>query len=264
MNDTPRTSAPTFRRMGESTDPELAEAARLLHQPLDEAGVQRRHFLQGMLAVGGVTALGMPLLSSRHAEAGPPLGANERILIALVLDGGNDGLNTVCPLDEGRYFDLRPNLAVNPAGTHPVGDNLYLHPNLSRLKDRFDSGQVAIIRGVGEPSDDHSHFQSMARWMAGTAAPAPWYSGFLGRYIDGIGGDELASVTIGHHGVPLHMRRANGPASAIPGWGGLFGLDYDENNYNRPMYQALLDINAGSLSADRLQEIAATMRAPSR
>ena len=258
MNDTPRTSAPTFRRMGESTDPELAEAARLLHQPLDEAGVQRRHFLQGMLAVGGVTALGMPLLSSRHAEAGPPLGANERILIALVLDGGNDGLNTVCPLDEGRYFDLRPNLAVNPAGTHPVGDNLYLHPNLSRLKDRFDSGQVAIIRGVGEPSDDHSHFQSMARWMAGTAAPAPWYSGFLGRYIDGIGGDELASVTIGHHGVPLHMRRANGPASAIPGWGGLFGLDYDENNYNRPMYQALLDINAGSLSADRLQDIAAT------
>lgn len=183
MNDTPTTPAapaptPGFRRMGESSDPELAEAARLLHTPLDSAGVERRRFLQGMLAVGGVTALGMPLLSSRHAEAGPPLGANDRILITLVLDGGNDGLNTVCPLDDGRYRDLRPSLAVNPNGTHPVGDGLYLHANLSRLAERYDAGQVAIIRGVGEPLDDGSHFQSMARWMAGTAAPAPWYSGY--------------------------------------------------------------------------------------
>ncbi len=260
MNQTPQTTSaqPGFRRMGESSDPELAEAARLLHAPLDEAGVERRHFLQGMLAVGGVAALGMPLLSSRHAEAGPPLGPNERILVSLVLDGGNDGLNTVCPLDDGRYFDLRPSLAINPAGTHPVGDNLYLHPNLSRLADRYNAGQVAIIRGVGEPSDDHSHFQSMARWMAGTANPAPWFSGFLGRYVDGINGDELAAVTIGGNGVPLHMQRANGPSSAIPGWGGLFGLDYGENNYNRPMYEALLNINSGNLSSDWLREVGAT------
>lgn len=247
-NEPMATPAPTYRRFSEETDPELRDAYRRLHQPLDDAGHHRRRFLQGMLAVGGVSALGLPLLSTRDAEAGPPLGADERILVTLVLDGGNDGLNTVIPLDDGNYRDMRGPLAVSASGTHAVGDSLYLHRNLSRLADRFDSGQVAIIRGVGEPSDDLSHFQSMARWMAGTAQPAPWFNGYLGRYIDGIGGDDLAGIAIGDRGVPLHLVRSNGGTTAVPGWGGLFGLDYDSNNFNRPTYDAMLHYDAGNLS----------------
>ncbi len=236
-----------LRRWSETTDPELGDAYRRLHQPLDADGHQRRRFLQGMLAVGGVTALGMPMLSSKVAEAGPKLAADERILITLVLDGGNDGLNTVIPLNEGRYRDMRGSLAIGAAGTHPVGDGMALHPNLRRLANRFNNGEVAIIRGVGEPGDDHSHFQSMARWMAGTAKPSPWFTGYLGRYLDGIGGDELSGVTIGGNGVPLHLVRPQGATTAVPGWGGLFGLDYDANNYNRPTYDAMLRYNAGAV-----------------
>ncbi len=245
---------PRARRWAESRDPELREAYQLLHTPLDEDGMERRRFLQGMLVVGGVTALGVPMLSSRIAQAGPRLGANDRILITMVLNGGNDGLNTVCPMDDGRYYDIRGSFAIRPQGAHPVGQGLYLHPNLSRLARRFEQGKVAIINGVGEPSDDHSHFVSMARWMAGTAAAPPWYSGWLGRYLDGRGGDELSGVAIGDQGVPLHLRRPAGETTAIPGWGGLFGMDYDANNYNRPTYDALLGYNAGAVGKGQFAE----------
>jgi uncharacterized protein (DUF1501 family) len=244
----PTPQVPGARRFAEASDPELQDAHRRLHQPLDEAGHHRRKFLQGMLLVGGVTALGVPMLSSKNAEAGPPLGPNDHILITLLLDGGNDGLNTVVPLDNGRYQDMRGPLAIRAAGAHPVGEGLYLHPNLSRLSKRFNAGKVAIIQGVGEPSDDHSHFQSMARWMAGTANPSPWFNGYLGRYLDGIGGDESSGVAIGSGGVPLHLTRPVGETTAVPGWGGLFGVDYDANNYNRATYDAMLNFNAGALN----------------
>ncbi len=250
---------PRVRRWAESRDPELRDAYRRLHSPLDHAGMDRRRFLQGMLVVGGVTALGVPMLSSRAAQAGPRLGPNDRILITLVLNGGNDGLNTVCPMDDGRYYDIRGSFAIQPEGAHPVGDGLYLHPNLNRLANRYEQGNVAIINGVGEPSDDHSHFVSMARWMAGTAAAQPWYSGWLGRYLDGLGGDELSGVAIGDQGIPLHLRRPRGETTAVPGWGGLFGMDYDANNYNRPTYDALLDYNAGAVGkGDFAEEVART------
>ena len=37
-----------------------------------------------------------------------------RLLILIELRGGNDGLNTVIPVDDGAYFDLRPRLAFKP------------------------------------------------------------------------------------------------------------------------------------------------------
>ncbi len=201
--------------------------------------------------------MGGPLLTGRYAHAGPPLGADDRILVTLILSGGNDGLNTVCPISDGRYYDRRGSFAIPAAGTHAVGDGLALHPNLSRLANRFDKGKVAIINGVGEPSDDHSHFQGMARWMAGTAAPSPWTSGWVGRYLDGLGSDELGGVAIGGHGIPLHLQRPVGESTAIPGWGGLFGLDYDENNFNRPSYDALLNVNATAVGKGQWAEAVA-------
>ena len=56
---------PTVRRFGFGPDPELADAARRLHTPPDAAHLDRRRFLQGMLAVGGVAALGIPRADRR-------------------------------------------------------------------------------------------------------------------------------------------------------------------------------------------------------
>jgi uncharacterized protein (DUF1501 family) len=178
----------------------------------------------------------------------------------LFQSGGNDGLNTVIPVDSGRYRDLRGSLAISRSGTHSVGDGLALHPNLNRLSNRFNKGKVAIVNGVGEATDDHSHFVNTARWMAGTSDRPPWYTGWTGRYLDGIGADELAGVAVGEQGVPLVLQRSAGQTIALPTWvSGLFGSDYREKNRNRGTYNALKGINPAALDrGSRAAQIAAT------
>lgn len=240
---------PRTRRLDATTDRELAAAVSALHRPAGHQGldgIARRRFLQGMLATGGVAALGSSFFSEQ-AAAGPPLGQDDRILVMLLQGGGNDGLNTLIPKNDGIYRDKRGGLAVTQGGTHNVGEGLHLHYNLDRLKSRFDQGDVAIVRGVGDPLDDRSHFVNMARWMGGTSDNGPWFNGWLGRYLDGIGADGLGGVNIGYQGVPLHLQRANGETTALPPNGNLFGSDFNDNTWNRPAYDALLGINAQSL-----------------
>lgn len=239
--DPTRPNRPTVRRFGFGPDPELADAARRLHTPPDADHLQRRRFLQGMLAVGGVAALGIPELAG-SAEAAP-LGPDERILVTILLSGGNDGLNTLVPLEDGRYRRARGDLAIRERGAHPVGEGLYLHPNLRRLAGRYGDGDVAIVRGVGDSLDDRSHFVNLARWMAGTSAGAPWYTGWLGRYLDGLGADDLSGVSIGYSGSPLVIARRRGGSTSIPPFGGLFGMDLEQrDSFTKPVYNALLGL----------------------
>ncbi|MFN3215982.1 MAG: DUF1501 domain-containing protein [Acidimicrobiales bacterium] len=194
-----------------------------------------------MLAVGGLAALGIPELAG-NAEAAP-LGPDERILVTILLSGGNDGLNTLVPLEDGRYRRARGDLAVRERGAHPVGEGLYLHPNLRRLAGRYGDGEVAIVRGVGDSLDDRSHFVNLARWMAGTSAGAPWYTGWLGRYLDGLGADDLSGVSIGYSGSPLVIARRRGGSTSIPPFGGLFGMDLEQrDSFTKPVYNALLGL----------------------
>lgn len=190
----------------------------------DPEVVSRRRLLQGLLAVGGVgVAGGLPALRDA-AAAGPRLRRDERILIVVTLDGGNDALNTVVPMGDGRYRDLRGPLAIT-RGVRPVGGGLGLHPNLSWLHGEHRAGRLATVLGVGEPTRDRSHFSCMAKWMGGTAAGPPFTDGWLGRYLDEIGADAIAGVAVGNQGVPLVLQRRNGSAVGLPVIGDLFGAD---------------------------------------
>jgi uncharacterized protein (DUF1501 family) len=122
-------------------------------------------------------------------------GAKGRTLVVVEMAGGNDGLNTVVPLNVGAYHDLRPTLGV----TDPIAldADIGLHPNLAKLARRYDQGQVAIIEGLGYPEPDLSHFGSIAIWWS--ARGGSGQSGWLGAYLDGTVGydDPLAAIGIG-------------------------------------------------------------------
>ncbi len=201
-----------------------------------KAGIARRRFLQGALALGGAAGVS-PGWLDRVASAGPPLGPSERIIVSVFLFGGNDGLNTLVPAEDGRYRSARGQLAVDVTGATSVGEGLHLHPALARLKSRFDAGQVALVRGVGESSKDHSHFSSRATWMSaqpGVANPTGW----LGRYADSAGMGELSAVSIGWGEVPLVLKGNTTPTTSLPPNGGLFGADRSES-YERHAMEAL-------------------------
>lgn len=171
-------------------DPTTTDVLRAVSAPADASprGVTRRRFLQAVAAGTAVTAL--PTWLADAAAAAAPIGANDGVLVVLLLGGGNDGLNTVVPVGDPAYRAARRGLAIAPDEALPIATGWGLHPTLVRLKKRFDAGQVAVIRGVGDLKPDLSHFTAMARWMAGDGGSMPT-TGWLGRYVDGLpGGDD--------------------------------------------------------------------------
>ncbi|HEY7294280.1 MAG TPA: twin-arginine translocation signal domain-containing protein, partial [Dehalococcoidia bacterium] len=52
----------------------------------------------------------------------------ERTLVVVQLAGGNDGLNTIVPYNDGNYRSLRPTLGIAPDKVIQLNDTLGLHP----------------------------------------------------------------------------------------------------------------------------------------
>jgi len=166
----------------------------------------RRDFL-GRLGLGGAAAIAGGYGLSVWEWAGPASatttaaagtlgdGAKGRTLVIVELAGGNDGLNTVVPMNVGAYHDLRPTLGITDA--LPLDAEIGLHPKLAKLAKRFEQGQVAIVEGLGYPEPDLSHFGSIAIWWS--ARGGSGQAGWLGAYLDGTVGfdDPLAAIGIG-------------------------------------------------------------------
>ena len=141
--------------------------------------------------VGGAGAITWNELHSAAAKDPLPQGAG--ILVLLTLYGGNDGLNTVIPAADPAYHSARPDLAYQQHEVLDVGDGLGLNPSMTAMHDLWSAGKLAIVRGVGYPQPNHSHFVSMDIWQ--TASPAePGTSGWLGRWLDAQPDDQLRAL----------------------------------------------------------------------
>ena len=126
-------------------------------------------------------------------------GKDGTILVVLQLAGGNDGLNSVIPFADDNYHRARPKLALPADKILKLDSYLGLNPRLSGLKALHDSGELAIVQGVGYPNPNRSHFRSTEIWQ--TASDANQFSseGWIGRYFDNCcsGVDPTVGVTIG-------------------------------------------------------------------
>jgi len=144
----------------------------------------RRDFLkQGLLPVfagSGVPTVFANGIAASAADS-PNAPVSDRVLVLVQLAGGNDGLNTVIPVQDGVYHDARPTLRQDAVAALPLSQSLALHPNLKNLKARFDAGQLAIVQGVGYPNPNLSHFASMTIWETVQSGIG---DGWLGRYLN--------------------------------------------------------------------------------
>src|SRR6516165_1872904 len=135
----------------------------------------RRQFLKGSLAVGGLIAWGLnvPAFLSRTALAARPSdkpGAKDTILVVVELTGGNDGLNTVIPFKDPEYAKLRPTLKQPEGQIKKINDELGLHPSMAGLAELLEDNALCVVQGVGYPNPTQSHFRSMDIWQAASAA----------------------------------------------------------------------------------------------
>ena len=176
----------------------------------------RRKFLtltSGAVAAGAIAPV-LNLNEIASAAVSRPLAPDTPILVMLTLYGGNDGLNTVIPYTDSLYYSSRPEISYKAETLLPLDAELALNPSMKGLKSLWDQNKVAIIRGVGYPNPDRSHFSSMAKWQTGN--PLSHIStGWLGRWIDTQPTDPMLAISLGSVLPPL-LAGAKKSGSALP------------------------------------------------
>ncbi len=102
------------------------------------------------------------------------------------MNGGNDGLNTVIPLDQmSALSNARPHVILPENKIVSLGSNdLGLHPALSDFKTLFNEDRLKIIQNVGYPNPDFSHFRSLDIWQSASDSDEYFNSGWMARYIE--------------------------------------------------------------------------------
>jgi uncharacterized protein (DUF1501 family) len=159
----------------------------------------RRKFLiaSGVAGATGLAAgAGAYTWKDIFATAGEPgRQAGDRTLVLVTLYGGNDGLANVIPFADSAYHDARGSLAYDEGAVLTLDEQTGLNPALTGLKALYDDDRLAIVRGVGYPKPDRSHFRSMDIWQ--TANPQrPQNTGWLGRWLDTAGGDPRLAISL--------------------------------------------------------------------
>lgn len=151
--------------------------------------MKRRSFIQSVpVAVGGmtVTAHGASPLLSALTNA---LGDTDRVLVIIQLNGGNDGLNMVIPLDQYASLaqaTIRQNILLPEDKVLKLGGTnnaTGLHPAMNRFYDMYNEGKMAVIQSVGYPKFSYSHFRATDIWMTGADSTEYLNSGWAGRYL---------------------------------------------------------------------------------
>ena len=218
--------------------------------PTDATGMDRRRFLASLALGAGGAAVGLTACSggdpddtsvfSRIAEdqpqptptpivpesvsaAGP---SEDRVLVIIELEGGNDGLDTLVPYGDPRYLDHRPTVGVDLQTVLALDDEVGFNPNLAA----WHASGGAVVEGVGMADPDLSHFESARRWWTGDiTGTATFATGFLGRLCDHLAGDEpVTGVSIGRGAAPT-MRSDHAVTLSVPDpWagGGLTATDW--------------------------------------
>lgn len=111
----------------------------------------------------------------------------DKVLVLIQLSGGNDGLNTVIPLDQfSAYMNARSNVAIpqnsvlSLTGQSASG----FHPAMTGMRSLFNSGELNVIQSVGYPNPNFSHFRATDIWMSASDSDENIPSGWAGRYLD--------------------------------------------------------------------------------
>src|SRR3990172_9001426 len=116
--------------------------------------MNRRDFLRGVVPVTAIPFMinGLPLRAyGRSPFLEALLGAEsstDRVLVLIQLSGGNDGINTVIPLDQlSAYNSVRGNIAIPSAAVLQLTSATGLHPKMAGLQSLYKDGKLSVAQG---------------------------------------------------------------------------------------------------------------------
>ena len=229
--------------------------------------MKRRDFmrLSGLGAAGAFLLNGFPASSMSYDALFKSFNCElfeDRTLVLIQLKGGNDGLNTIIPIDQyDQYVNIRPDIHISDTGSNgfinldstlPLFDQIGLHPSLLGFKSLYDAGKMNVIQAVSYPNQNRSHFRSTDLYMTGedgnaglSASNEGWMYRFLtskynqDNFQDPLGlqlGSKKPSVgfhTEGEHQVSINIsgQDPQGFYSLISGIGNEFLTNVPNSHY---------------------------------
>ncbi len=125
------------------------------------AGLCRRDFLRNG-AIAFLTVYGASMLSwgkiweAASAQAATPGGVTDPIIVSIFLDGGNDGLNTLVPIDDQNYAAYAQARRTSGStrttacalGGPAANPDFAWNPAATGFQQLYDAGKMAVIPAV--------------------------------------------------------------------------------------------------------------------
>lgn len=145
--------------------------------------MKRRDFIKTSLVLSAAGAQ-IPLMAISKSERRLVRSVTwntDRILVMIKLNGGNDGLNTIIPVQDSQYYSLRPTLGISSSQALSLNYETGMHPSLDALMPFHQNGELSVVHSVGYPDGNLSHFRSSDIWATASDADVFWNTGWLGR-----------------------------------------------------------------------------------
>jgi uncharacterized protein (DUF1501 family) len=143
--------------------------------------IKRKQFIQ----VGSLATASFMLPKFLKAFEKPMMvPPGNKVVVVVQFSGGNDGLNTVIPIQNDIYYRERPKLGIAKQEAVQLTGEVGLNPALAAFKDLYNDGSLGILNNVGYPNPDRSHFRSMDIWQTASNSNEYVNTGWIGRYLD--------------------------------------------------------------------------------
>ena len=124
-----------------------------------------------------------PLMAALSASSA----SSDHVLVIIQMNGGNDGLNTVIPLDQySALSTARSNILIPAGQVLPLNGTTAtgLHPSMTGLQQMYNNGFLKIIQSVSYPNPSFSHFKATDIWVTAEDSSQSLTSGWTGRYLN--------------------------------------------------------------------------------
>lgn len=194
--------------------------------------MERRDFLKNLGIISGIGSVTLTLGNTPvKAFADTFLktrAADGKVLVLLQLSGGNDGLNTVVPIEDDIYYDKRPQIAIRKRDALQLDSLTGLHPSMREFHELYQDGKLAIVQNVGYPSQNRSHFRSTDIWLSASDSDEYITDGWIGRYL-GYSVTNDANYNLDH---PMAVALGSTQASLLECTcqGGSMGVSFEDPN----------------------------------
>ena len=183
---------------------------------------------------------------------------NDRIIVIVNLNGGNDGLNTVIPYQDPNYYSLRPDIAIQSDSVLPITSNLGLHPSLTHLANFWNQGKLCIVENVGYDDQNLSHFRATDIWQSGSSSDEVINTGWVARVLEQVYPDHAENLP----DIPMALLQGTTNQLLLTGQQGITGIMVDDpasflNLVSSTFYDSADNIIPDTSGGDELQFIRA-------